>query len=55
MLNIPRGEGGGQVPIRYKIIVKVRFAKYCVEIPILLAEINDNCILDVDFLKLRNL
>jgi len=47
-LRYPTGE---KVIIKEKVFVKVRLGEYLVEIPMLVAEINDNCILGVDFLK----
>jgi len=47
-LRYPTGE---KVIIKEKVFVKVRLGKYVVEIPMLVANINDNCILGVDFLK----
>jgi len=40
-----------KVVIKEKVFVKVRLGKYIVEIPMLVANINDSCILGVDFLK----
>jgi len=40
-----------KVVIKEKIFVKVRLGKYIVEISMLVPNINDNCILGVDFLK----
>jgi len=34
--------------------VKARLGKYIVEIPMLVANINDSCILGVDFLQKEN-
>ncbi|KYN50245.1 hypothetical protein ALC62_05961, partial [Cyphomyrmex costatus] len=42
-----------QVLVKYK--VKVRLANYTLEISMLVAEINDDCILGVDFLRFFNL
>jgi len=47
-LRYPTGE---KVIVKEKVFVKVRLGEYLVEIPMLVAEINDNCILGVDFLK----
>jgi len=47
-LRYPTGE---KVVIKEKVFVKVRLGKYIVDIPMLVANINDNCILGVDFLK----
>jgi len=47
-LRYPTGE---KVIVKEKVFVKVRLGKYIVEIPMLVANINDNCILGVDFLK----
>ncbi|KYQ55565.1 hypothetical protein ALC60_05628 [Trachymyrmex zeteki] len=46
---------GEQITVKYKIITKVRLARYFLEVPMLIAKINDDCILEVDFLKLFNL
>jgi len=47
-LRYPTGE---KVLIKEKVFVKVRLNKYIVKIPMLVANINDDCILGVDFLK----
>jgi len=47
-LRYPTGE---KVIIKEKVFVKVRLGEYLVEIPMLVAEINDDCILGVDFLR----
>jgi len=47
-LKYPTGE---KVIIKEKVFVKVRLGRYLVEIPMLVADINDNCILGVDFLR----
>jgi len=47
-LRYPTGE---KVVVKEKVFVKVRLGKYIVEIPMLIANINDSCILGVDFLK----
>jgi len=41
---------GEKVVVKDKVFVEVRLGKYIVEILILVANINDNCILGVDFL-----
>jgi len=45
---------GEQIIIKYKTLVKVQLAKYF-ELSMLIAEININCILGVDFLRLFGL
>jgi len=37
--------------VKEKVFVEVRLGKYIVKIPMLVANINDDCILGVDFLK----
>jgi len=37
--------------IKNKVFVEVRLGKYIVEILMLVANINDSCILEIDFLK----
>jgi len=46
-LRYPTGE---KVVVKDKVFVEVRLGKYGVEIPMLIADIKDNCILGVDFL-----
>jgi len=40
-----------KVVVREKVFVKIRLGEYVVEISMLVANINDSCILGVDFLK----
>jgi len=47
-LRYPTGE---KVVVKEKVFVEVRLGKYTVKIPMLVAKINDDCILGVDFLK----
>ncbi|KYN09428.1 hypothetical protein ALC57_18460, partial [Trachymyrmex cornetzi] len=51
-LTYPTGE---KVSINYKVHTKVRLRSYLVEISMLVAKINDDCILDIDFLEKLNL
>lgn len=51
-LRYPTGE---MVRIENKILSKIELGKYSVEIPLLIAEISDDCLLGVDFLKKINL
>jgi len=37
--------------VKENVFVKVRLGKYVVKIPMLVANINDDCIIGVDFLK----
>jgi len=47
-LRYPTGE---KVVVKEKVFMKVRLGKYIVEIPMLVANIYDSCILRIDFLK----
>jgi len=47
-LRYPTGE---KVVVKEKVFVTVRLGKYRVEIPMLIANINNSCILGVDFFK----
>ncbi|KYM95033.1 hypothetical protein ALC62_14334 [Cyphomyrmex costatus] len=51
-VRYPTGE---QVLVKYKVKVKVRLANYTLMFSILVAEINDDCILGVNFLRFFNL
>ena len=46
---------GEKIAIDYKMYITVRLGNYSIEIPILVAKINDDCILGVDFLEKINL
>lgn len=46
---------GEKVPVMFKVLVNVEIGKYHEEIPMFVANINDNCLLDIDFLKKVNL
>jgi len=48
-VKYPTGE---QILVKYKTMTKVQLAKHSLKIPMLIAEINNDCILGVDFLKL---
>lgn len=47
-LRYPTGE---MVPIKSKIFVEIRVGQYLREFPVFIAEISDDCILGVDFLR----
>jgi len=47
-LRYPTGE---KVPIECEVVVEVRIGKYNVQVSMLVAEIRDDCILGVDFLR----
>jgi len=51
-LRYPMGE---EVIFKYKALAKIQLRKYSEEIPLLVAEISENCLLGIDFLKVRNL
>lgn len=51
-LKCPNGE---KIFIEFSVKVKIEIGKYEIEIPLFVANINDQCILGVDFLKLINL
>lgn len=51
-LRYPTGE---KVLVKCKVFSKVEIGKYFVKIPMFVAEINDECLLGVDFLKKINL
>lgn len=51
-LRYPTGE---RVPVEFEVEVKVEIGKYSIVIPMLIADINDDCLLGVDFLKIINL
>jgi hypothetical protein len=51
-IRYPSGE---KVPIEFKVEVEVQIGKYSEEIPMFVAEISDDCLLGVDFLKKINL
>jgi len=51
-LRYPTGE---KIFIESKIITKIQLGNYSVEVPLFVAEINDDCLLGVDFLKIINL
>jgi len=42
---------GEKVIVKDKVFAQVRLSSYLIEIPMLVANINDNCILGIDFLK----
>ncbi|KMQ88146.1 integrase core domain protein [Lasius niger] len=44
-----------KVLVESKVKVKIEIGKYSVEIPMFVTEINDECLLEVDFLKMINL
>jgi len=46
---------GEEVIFKYKALAKIQLRKYSEEIPLLVAEISENCLLGIDFLKVRNL
>lgn len=48
-VKYPTGE---QILVKHKTMTKVQLAKHSLKIPMLIAEINNDCILGVDFLKL---
>ncbi|KYN26721.1 hypothetical protein ALC57_03903 [Trachymyrmex cornetzi] len=51
-LKYPTGE---KVVILYRVFVKIGIGNYLEEVPMYVAEIDDDCILGVDFLKKLNL
>jgi len=51
-LRYPTGE---EVILKYKVLAKIHLGKYFEEIPLLVTEISENCLLEVDFLKVINL
>ena len=51
-LRYPTGE---KVPVESQVEIKVEIGKYVVQVPMFVAEINDDCLLGVDFLKIVNL
>jgi len=50
-IKYPTGE---VVPVQFKVIVKVELGKYSLSVPMLVADISDDCILGADFLKMIN-
>lgn len=51
-LKYPTGE---TISVNYKVIVEIELGKYFLEIPMLVANISDDCILGSDFLEMINL
>ncbi|KMQ87894.1 hypothetical protein RF55_12700 [Lasius niger] len=51
-LRYPTGE---RVPVEFEVEVKVEIGRYSIVVVMLIADINDNCLLGVDFLKIINL
>ena len=51
-LTYPAGE---KVTIGYKMYITIRLGNYLVEIPMLIAKVNNDCILGIDFLEKINL
>ncbi|KMQ84394.1 krab-a domain-containing protein, partial [Lasius niger] len=51
-LKYPTGE---LIKVKYKVNVVIELGKHVVEIPIIVANISDDCILGIDFLKKINL
>lgn len=47
-LKYPTGE---TITVKYKVIVEIELGKYLLDIPVLVANISDDCILGVDFLE----
>lgn len=53
-MRILQYSAGEKVPIEFEVKVKVELGKYSVG-PMLVASINDECLLGVDFLRIVNL
>lgn len=51
-IKYPTGE---IVPVQFKVIVRVELGKYSLDVPMLVADISDECILGADFLLMINL
>lgn len=51
-LKYPTGE---EVKVKFKVIVWVTIGKYSLDFPMLVADINDDCLLGADFLRITNL
>ena len=51
-LKYPTGE---RVPVEFEIEVKVEIGRYSIVVPMFIADINDDCLLGADFLKIINL
>lgn len=47
-LKYPTGE---TIPVKYRVNVEIELGKYLLEIPMLVADISDECILGTDFLE----
>jgi len=48
LLHYPTGE---TVTVENKAIVKIEIGKFCLDFPVFIAKIEDDCILGVDFLE----
>jgi len=53
--NFPKYLTGEMVAVQFKVSAEIVISKFSLEFSLLVAEISDNCILGVDFLRRVNL